>query len=208
VDIIRQSFDALVGLEHEWVPRKPGTALYLRPTIIATDVMLGVHPAHNYIYFLILSPTTIALYLPQGLLPGNYTVRARNAQGSSSPVNVAVVANANFQLGTPIQVDINQSFEVLASRGSLSANALCVFCISTSNLPSNAPGVVDLGIGNQWSDLLTSSFGGFDAATRCATLVVPPMPFPLAYFQAAAFDVNNINPFPLPVTNVRQVQRP
>ena len=159
-------------------------------------------------YFLILSPTTIALYLPQGLLPGNYTVRARNAQGSSSPVNVAVVANANFQLGTPIQVGINQSFEVLASRGSLSANALCVFCISTSNLPSNAPGVVDLGIGNQWSDLLTSSFGGFDAATRCATLVVPPMPFPLAYFQAAAFDVNNINPFPLPVTNVRQVQRP
>ena len=158
-------------------------------------------------YFLILSPTTIALYLPQGLLPGNYTVRASNAQGSSSPVNVAVVANANFQLGTPIRVGSNQSFEVIASRGALSANALCVFCISTSNLPSDAPGVVNLGLGNQWSDLLTSPFDGFDAATRSVTFVVPPMPFPLAYFQAAAFDVGNPNPFPLPVTNVRQVQR-
>jgi len=67
VDIIRQSFDALVGLEHEWVPRKPGTALYLRPTIIATDVMLGVHPAHNYLYFLILSP--VGTYYKEGVKP-------------------------------------------------------------------------------------------------------------------------------------------
>jgi branched-chain amino acid aminotransferase len=71
VDIIRQSFDALVGLEHEWVPRKPGTALYLRPTIIATDVMLGVHPAHNYIYFLILSPVGTACTRREGWYRGS-----------------------------------------------------------------------------------------------------------------------------------------
>ncbi len=67
VDIVRQSFDALVGLEHEWVPHKPGTSLYLRPTVIATDVMLGVHPAHNYIYFLILSP--VGSYYKEGVKP-------------------------------------------------------------------------------------------------------------------------------------------
>ncbi|TCZ65346.1 branched-chain amino acid aminotransferase [Roseicella aquatilis] len=67
VDIIRQSFDALVGLEHDWVPRKPGTALYIRPTIIATDVMLGVHPAHSYLYFLILSP--VGTYYKEGVKP-------------------------------------------------------------------------------------------------------------------------------------------
>ena len=54
VDIVRASFDALVGLDADWVPRKAGTSLYLRPTIIATDVMLGVHPAHSLLYFLIL----------------------------------------------------------------------------------------------------------------------------------------------------------
>lgn len=67
VDIIRQSFDALVGLEADWVPRKAGTSLYLRPTIIATDVMLGVHPSHSYLYFLILSP--VGGYYKEGVKP-------------------------------------------------------------------------------------------------------------------------------------------
>ncbi|MCO6417242.1 branched-chain amino acid aminotransferase [Siccirubricoccus sp. KC 17139] len=67
VDVIRQSFDALVGLEADWVPRKRGTSLYLRPTIIATDVMLGVHPAHSYLYFLILSP--VGSYYKEGVKP-------------------------------------------------------------------------------------------------------------------------------------------
>jgi branched-chain amino acid aminotransferase len=67
VDIVRASFDALVGLDAEWVPRKPGTSLYLRPTVIATDVMLGVHPAHSYLYFLILSP--VGSYYKEGVKP-------------------------------------------------------------------------------------------------------------------------------------------
>lgn len=67
VDIVRRSFEALVALEHEWVPRKPGTALYLRPTVIATDVYLGVHPAANYVYFLILSP--VGSYYKEGVKP-------------------------------------------------------------------------------------------------------------------------------------------
>ena len=67
VDIIRQSFDALVGVDHAWVPHLPGTSLYLRPTIIATDVMLGVHPAHSYLYFLILSP--VGSYYAEGVKP-------------------------------------------------------------------------------------------------------------------------------------------
>ena len=67
VDIIRDSFDALVAVDHEWVPHKPGTSLYLRPTIIATDVQLGVHPSHNYMYFLILSP--VGSYYKEGVKP-------------------------------------------------------------------------------------------------------------------------------------------
>ena len=67
VDIIRESFDALVGVDADWVPRKAGTSLYLRPTIIATDVMLGVHPAHSLLYFLILSP--VGSYYKEGVKP-------------------------------------------------------------------------------------------------------------------------------------------
>ena len=67
VDIIRRSFDALIGVDHAWVPHAPGTSLYLRPTIIATDVFLGVHPAHSYLYFLILSP--VGSYYAEGVKP-------------------------------------------------------------------------------------------------------------------------------------------
>ena len=95
----------------------------------------------------------------------------------------------------------------MCNRCSNASYAFCVFGISTSNLPSVSPGIVSLGIGNQFSFLLTSPLTGFDPSTRAATFVVPPMPFPLAYFQAAALDGNSPNPFPLPVTNVRQVQR-
>ena len=47
--------------------RRPGTSLYMRPTIIATDVMLGVHPAHSYLYFLICSP--VGTYYQEGVKP-------------------------------------------------------------------------------------------------------------------------------------------
>ena len=32
----------LLTVEKEWVPSAPGTSLYIRPTIIATDPFLGV----------------------------------------------------------------------------------------------------------------------------------------------------------------------
>ena len=46
----------LVSLEHEWVPAQPGASLYIRPTLIATDIGLGVHASHNYLHFIIVGP--------------------------------------------------------------------------------------------------------------------------------------------------------
>ena len=46
----------LVRLEKDWVPSTVGTALYIRPTIIASEPFLGVRPARSYIYYVILSP--------------------------------------------------------------------------------------------------------------------------------------------------------
>jgi branched-chain amino acid aminotransferase len=47
---------ALVGADRDWVPASPSTALYLRPTIIATEPFLGVRPAKKYLFFVIASP--------------------------------------------------------------------------------------------------------------------------------------------------------
>jgi branched-chain amino acid aminotransferase len=57
----------LIALEHEWVPRQEGASLYIRPTMIATEASLGVHPSHEYLHFIILSP--VGAYFPTGFKP-------------------------------------------------------------------------------------------------------------------------------------------
>ena len=44
-----------------------GTALYIRPTVIASEPFLGVRPAKQYLYFVILSP--VGAYYKEGMNP-------------------------------------------------------------------------------------------------------------------------------------------
>ena len=62
-DILKQFID----IERDWVPEAPGTSLYVRPTIIATDAYLGVRASHTYRFFIILSP--VGAYYPEGFNP-------------------------------------------------------------------------------------------------------------------------------------------
>ena len=57
----------LIAIEQDWVPHQPGTSLYIRPTMIATDVMLGVHAAKHYLFYIILDP--VGSYYKNGLAP-------------------------------------------------------------------------------------------------------------------------------------------
>lgn len=57
----------LVQIDRDWVPSSKDTSLYIRPFIIATDAHLGVHPAHHYLFLMILSP--VGPYYPEGLDP-------------------------------------------------------------------------------------------------------------------------------------------
>ena len=67
VEFALEALKKLVLLEKDWIPTEPGTALYIRPSIIAVDRALGVHAAHNYIFFIILSP--VGAYYAHGLEP-------------------------------------------------------------------------------------------------------------------------------------------
>lgn len=57
----------LVRLEKDWVPSAPGTSLYLRPFVFATDPNLGVHASHTYLFAIICSP--VGSYYPEGINP-------------------------------------------------------------------------------------------------------------------------------------------
>ena len=57
----------LVKIDADWIPTKPGTSLYIRPFVIATDPFLGVRPSHTYKFMIILSP--VGAYYESGLNP-------------------------------------------------------------------------------------------------------------------------------------------
>jgi branched-chain amino acid aminotransferase len=65
--LVVESIRTLVAVDQHWVPRKPGTALYIRPTVIATETFLGVHPSASYLYYVILSP--VGAYYREGMNP-------------------------------------------------------------------------------------------------------------------------------------------
>lgn len=67
VDAMLQAMKELVLLEQDWIPTEPGTALYLRPTMVGTAAELGVHPSSKYRFYIILSP--VGAYYATGLKP-------------------------------------------------------------------------------------------------------------------------------------------
>ncbi len=58
---------ALVEIEKDWVPKLPGTSLYIRPFIIADEPHLGVRKPNHFKFMIILSP--VGAYYPEGLNP-------------------------------------------------------------------------------------------------------------------------------------------
>jgi len=89
-----QAIQALVGIESGWAPKSPGTALYIRPTVIATEPFLGVHVSSQYIFFIILSP--VGAYYKEGFAPTRILVEEeyiRAAEGglgeAKTPANYA-----------------------------------------------------------------------------------------------------------------------
>ncbi|MDR0530489.1 MAG: branched-chain amino acid aminotransferase [Oscillospiraceae bacterium] len=62
-----QAIETLVKEDADWIPTEDGTSLYIRPYIFATEPHVGVHPAKQLIFAVILSP--VGAYYPEGLNP-------------------------------------------------------------------------------------------------------------------------------------------
>ncbi|MBQ2967997.1 MAG: branched-chain amino acid aminotransferase [Clostridia bacterium] len=62
-----EAVKAVVKVDEDWIPSAPGTSLYIRPFIIATDSFLGVAPSDTYLFMIILSPS--GAYYASGLAP-------------------------------------------------------------------------------------------------------------------------------------------
>lgn len=67
VELLVEGLIELIKVEQDWVPNEPGTSLYIRPFIIASEAFLGVRPAQAFRLYIILSP--VGAYYPEGLKP-------------------------------------------------------------------------------------------------------------------------------------------
>ncbi len=179
------------------------TAVHIGPHTILNTTSANWHLG----WFRVLSPLQMEVYPPQGVAPLSFTaITASNPVGTSSGVLVAIQNTiGSVAVAAPPTVTPLQSFRVYCGSGT--TPNFGVLTISTSNLPSVAPGVVSLGIGNQFSDLLVTDFQLIDPTSRSAWWQIPPLPWPGIYVQTAVFDPVSAQPLPLPASTVRQVVR-
>src|SRR5512138_2377902 len=66
-DLFLQGIEELVRLEKDWIPTLDGTSLYIRPTMIAVEPVLGVKPSDHYYFYVIMSP--VGAYYAAGFNP-------------------------------------------------------------------------------------------------------------------------------------------
>ena len=66
-ELVFHGLRELIMVDREWIPRAPGASLYIRPTMIASEAGLGVRPAEEYKFFIIMCP--VGAYYPEGFNP-------------------------------------------------------------------------------------------------------------------------------------------
>jgi branched-chain amino acid aminotransferase len=66
-ELFLNGIEELIKLESGWVPGSEGTSLYIRPTMIAVEPVLGVKPSDHYYFYVILSP--VGAYYASGFNP-------------------------------------------------------------------------------------------------------------------------------------------
>ncbi len=65
--LFMEALEKLLSVDQGWIPRSEGSSLYIRPTMIATERALGVHPSNEYLFFIIMSP--VGAYYAEGFSP-------------------------------------------------------------------------------------------------------------------------------------------
>lgn len=92
-ELVHEAMKTLVHFERDWVPSEPGTALYLRPTLVGTEGFLGVRTATKYLFYIILSP--VGAYYPDGMKPVRIWVEKDYIRAAKGGLG-AVKAGANY----------------------------------------------------------------------------------------------------------------
>lgn len=87
------AIEALLELDHEWIPHSHGTSLYVRPTMVATEPYIGLKSAAEVLFFVITGP--VGAYYPEGFNPVRITVCEKYSRAGPGGLG-AVKTAANY----------------------------------------------------------------------------------------------------------------
>jgi len=101
VDLVAEGLKKVIEIDKKWVPGEVGTALYIRPVIIATDPYVGVKVSDTYKLFIILSP--VGAYYAAGFNPVSIKVEDKYVRATLGGLGEAKTP-ANYALSLKAQV--------------------------------------------------------------------------------------------------------
>jgi len=97
-----EALKKLISVEKEWIPTEPGTSLYIRPFVIATEPYIGVRTSSTYKLLILLSP--VGAYYENGMNPvkiyveSHYVRAVRGGTGEAKvPGNYAASLKAQAE---------------------------------------------------------------------------------------------------------------
>jgi branched-chain amino acid aminotransferase len=98
--LVLDALRELVKVDAEWIPTEPGTSLYIRPFVIATQPTLGVAPSTQYKFMIIMSP--VGAYYAEGINPVKISVESEYVRAVVGGVGEAKTAG-NYAAGLKAQ---------------------------------------------------------------------------------------------------------
>lgn len=98
--LVLDALKEILKVEREWIPKAPGTSLYIRPFVIATEASIGLHQATEYSFMILLSPS--GHYYPKGLAPTNIYVEDEDVRAAAGGSGYAKMG-ANYAISLRAQ---------------------------------------------------------------------------------------------------------
>lgn len=109
VDMFVAACAALVRADKNWVPTAPGTSLYLRPFMFASEAFLGVRAANNVEFLVIASPA--GNYFSGGVKPISIWVDSKYHRAAPGGTGAAKCGGNYAASLLPQQIAASQGFD-------------------------------------------------------------------------------------------------
>lgn len=148
---------------------------------------------------------TVELSIPQGMAPATYPVRLFTVGGLSNPLTLDLTAPTSITLRTEDTRAIGEDQHWVIHQGPIVAPVFSFLLLSLSNVPSDAPGIFSVDIGDSFASLIIFAAAFHDPATGVGTVplndIAPGLTGLRFHAQAVAWDTSNANFFPLLSSN-------